>query len=451
MGKEILKIYDDSTNYTCQVIKLPPKKAVPNLDRLVEVTHQGNSVLVGKDFPEDDLYLFFPAECQISHEFLHKNNLYRHENLNADPTQKGFFEDNRRVKAIKFKGIISSGFIIPLTSLVKVVPGVWSDEKATFKVGDEFNEIAGIEICKKYVRKRNGQTGFQNPRAKILDNIIDSKLAPEHPDTGHLLRNLHKFDLKTPIAITYKLHGTSARTYNTLVKRKLTWKDKLARWFGAKVETEEYDYVAASRRTLKSVGFEELPGKNHFFTSGDLWSEVAKKELEGKLNKGESIYYEIIGKTYTGEAIQGGYTYGFDVPMIYVYRIANINPQGVEIDLSYQQMKERASQLGLKTCPEFFVGTLGEFIDKYDSGQTYVDLEEPLTRIFYNKLLEKPSILDPSVIEEGFCVRIDKYPKAETFKIKSKIFLKQESDWKDKEVVDMEENQDSNEPDTSNT
>lgn len=437
MGKEILKIYDDSTNYTCQVIKLPAKKPVPNLDRLVEVTHQGNSVLVGKDSPEDDLYLFFPAECQISHEFLHKNNLYRHENLNADPTQKGFFEDNRRVKAIKFKGIISSGFIIPVTALLSNLKG---SDYTFLKVGDEFNEIEGFEVCKKYMRKRNGQTGFQNPRAKILDNIIDSKLAPEHPDTGHLLRNLHKFDLKTPIAITYKLHGTSARTYNTLVKRKLTWKDRFAKWFGAKVETEEYDYVAASRRTLKSVGFEELPGKNHFFTSGDLWSEVAKKELEGKLNKGESIYYEIIGKTYSGEAIQGGYTYGFDAPMIYVYRIANINPQGVEIDLSYQQMKERASQLGLKTCPEFFVGTLGEFIDKYDSGQTYVDLEEPLTRIFYNKLLEKPSILDPSVIEEGFCVRIDKYPKAETFKIKSKIFLKQESDWKDKEdSVDMEE------------
>lgn len=445
MGKEILKIYDDSTNYTCQVIKLPPKKAVPNLDRLVEVTHQGNSVLVGKDFPEDDLYLFFPAECQISHEFLHKNNLYRHENLNADPTQKGFFEDNRRVKAIKFKGIISSGFVIPLKESMRGIATEYD-----LKVGDEFNEFNGYEVCRKYQRKRNGQTGFQNPRAKILDNIIDSKLAPEHPDTGHLLRNLHKFDLDTPIAITYKLHGTSARTYNTLVKRKLTWKDKLAKWFGAKVETEEYDYVAASRRTLKSVGFEELPCKNHFFTSGDLWSEVAKNELEGKLNKGESIYYEIIGKTYSGEAIQGGYTYGFDAPMIYVYRIANINPQGIEIDLSYQQMKERASQLGLKTCPEFFVGTLGEFIDKYGSGQTYVDMEEPLTRIFYNKLLEKPSILDPSVVEEGFCVRIDKYPKAETFKIKSKIFLKQESDWKDKEVVDMEENQDSNEPASDN-
>lgn len=304
-------------------------------------------------------------------------------------------------------------------------------------------------MCKKYIRKRVGQSGFSNPRAKILDNIIDSKLAPEHPDTSHLMRNLHKFNLDTRIAVTYKLHGTSARTYNTLVKRKLTWKDKLAKWFGAKIETEEYDYVAASRRTLKSVGFEELPGKNHFFTEGDLWSEVAKNELKDKLNKGESIYYEIIGKTYGGQDIQGGYSYGFDTPKIFVYRIANINPQGIEIDLSYEQMLDRATQLGLDTCPEFFVGTFGEFIDKYDNGQTYVDFEEPMTRIFYNKLLEKPSIFDSNVIEEGFCVRIDKYPKAETFKIKSKIFLKQESDWKDKEVVDMEENPNTNEQETT--
>ena len=91
MGKEILKIYDDSKNYTCQIIKLPTKIPVKGLDNLVEVNYQGNSVLVSKDSPENDLYLFFPAECQISHDFLSKNNLYRHETLNADPTQKGFF------------------------------------------------------------------------------------------------------------------------------------------------------------------------------------------------------------------------------------------------------------------------------------------------------------------------------------------------------------------------
>lgn len=445
MAKETLKIYDDSKNYTCQVIKLPPKMPVKGLDNLVEVNVQGNSVLVGKDSDENEAYLFFPAECQISHEFLSKNNLYRHETLNKDTTKKGFFEDSRRVKAIKFKGIISSGFVIPLNSLGHVTGGP-TDQ---LYVGDEFNEFNGLEICKKYLKKIPGEKGMSNPRAKVLDNIVDSKLAPEHPDTAQLMKNIHKLTLDTNITVTYKLHGTSARTYNTLVKQKLTWKDKLAKWFGVSVKEEDYNYVVASRRTLKSVGFEELPGKNHFFTEGDLWSEVAKKEIEGKLNKGESIYYEIIGKTYGGSDIQGkGYHYGFNEPKVFVYRIANINPQGIEVDLSYNQMVERATQMGLNTCPLYFKGTVKSFL-LYHGLLPAIDgsdIEPLLEKLFYNTLLEKPSIFDPSVVEEGFCVRIDSYPKAETFKIKSKIFLKQESDWKDAEdVVDLEENPEQNE------
>lgn len=430
-----LKVFDDSKNYTCQVIKLPTMVPVPNLDRLVEVNHQGNSVLVGKDSDPDTLYLFFPSECQISDKFLSANNLYRHENLNADNTQKGFFEDNRRVKAIKFKGIISSGFIIPFSSLAGLIP----DSAIRLSVGDEFNSIDGVEICKKYYKKVPGEKGFSNPRAKVLDDIIDSRLAPEHPDTAQLLKNTHKLELSDVVAITYKLHGTSARTYRTLVKRKLSWKERVAKFFGVEVESEEYNYVAASRRTLKSVGFEELPGKNHYFVSGDLWSEVAKKELEGKLNKGESIYYEIIGKTYTGENIQGNYTYGFNEPQIFVYRIANINPDGIEVDLSYTQMLERCITLGLKPCPELFYGKLSEFIATSGKNPNSLTIEQDLNDIFYNNLLEKPSILDSSVVEEGFCVRKDTYPKPEIFKIKSKIFLKQESDWIDKDAVNLED------------
>jgi len=437
MAKSVLKIYDDSKNYTCQVIKLPTKVPIKGLDNLVEVNYQGNSVLVSKDSNPDDLYLFFPAESQLSHDFLHQNNLYRHENLNRDPNQKGFFEDNRRVKAIKFKGVISSGFIIPISSFEIISGG------SGLSLGDEFNEISGYEVCRKYVRKRNQASG--NPKSAkegILDQIIDKKQAPEHPDTGHLMRNLHKFTLDTPIVVSYKLHGTSARTYNVLVKKKLNWKAKLAKWLGVEVVTEDYDYAVCSRRCVKSVGFEELPNKNHFFKSGDLWSEVAKIWFQDKLNKGESVYYEICGKTYTGEEIQGGYSYGWESPTIFVYRIANINAQGIEVDLSYEQMKIRCGQLGLDVVPEFFKGTFGQFIEKYDNGQTYVDFEEPMTRIFYNRLLEKPSIFDPNVVEEGFCIRIDSsYPKAETFKIKSKKFLEYESKALDKEMVNMEDDQ----------
>src|ERR1044072_131935 len=118
--KQALKIYDDSKNYTCQVISLPTKIPVPGLDNLVEVNYQGNSVLISKDSKEYDLYLFFPAESKLSDKFLKSNNLYRHSNLNADTTKTGFFEDSGRVKAIKFKGVISSGFIIPISSVISM-------------------------------------------------------------------------------------------------------------------------------------------------------------------------------------------------------------------------------------------------------------------------------------------------------------------------------------------
>lgn len=427
-----LEIIKGSENYTCQVIKLPNKIPVKGLDNLVEVNYQGNSCLVGKDSDENLPYLFFPAECKISKDFLSANNLFRHNNLNSDDTKKGFFEDSCRVKAVKFKGVISSGFVIPLSSLDCI--------NNNLKIGDEFNSIDGIEICSKYLKPADKKPGMSNPRTKVIDSIVDSRFVPEHMDTSHLLKNIHKLSLNDYVAITYKLHGTSARFYNTLIQKPLSTVDKIAKFFGVKVEETQYDYIAASRRVVKSVGFEALPNKNHFFTSGDLWSEVGKEFFEGNLNKGEAVYCEIIGKTYTGEAIQHGYTYQLEKPKVYIYRISNINEQGIEIDLSYHQMKERAFQLGIEVCPELFYGTLKEFIHNFTPNlSTEFDIGGILNSIFYDKLLEKPSILDNSVTEEGFCLRVDKYPKPEIFKIKSKLFLLHEGNLLDKsDVVDIE-------------
>lgn len=435
------KIYEDSKNYTAQVIKLPVKIPVKGLDNLVEVNFQGNSCLVGKDSNESELYLFFPAECQIAHDFLSINNLYRHSELNKDKDKKGFFEDNRRVKAIKFKGVTSTGFIIPLSSLTGF--GRVNSMFLEVKPGDEFNEIAGLELCRKYHKPAEKKEGMKNPRTKMIDDIVDSKFAPEHQDTSHLMKNTHKLSLSDWITLSIKLHGTSARFYNTLVKRKLSLVERIAKWFGAKVQVEEYDYVSASRRVVKSVGFEALPNKNHFFTSGDLWSEVGKEYFDGKLNQGEAVYCEIVGKTYTGEAIQHGYSYGLEKPKVYIYRISNINSQGIELDLPYEQMKERSIQLGIDYCPELFCGTLDSFCKKYVIATEVYDrnIDTLLTHIFYEQLLEKPSILDSSVVEEGFCLRIDKYGKPDIYKIKSKAFLLHEGHSLDKQVVDIEEEQ----------
>src|SRR6185437_15390919 len=137
-----LKVYEDSKNYTCTVVKLNSLQDVQGLDNLKSTTVFGNQCLVSKDTNLEDLYLYFPAETKLSEQFCRENNLYRHENLNKDENEKGFFEDSGRVKTLKFKGVISTCFIIPLSALYKVI----GTSFILFE-GNEFNSISDIEIC----------------------------------------------------------------------------------------------------------------------------------------------------------------------------------------------------------------------------------------------------------------------------------------------------------------
>jgi len=106
-----LKIYDDSKNYTAQIVKLSNPFTLPGLDRLRGVSVLGNTCIIPKDYDLEALYIFFPAECVLSKDYLSRNNLYRDANKNADLTTKGYFEDNSRVKALKLKGNISTGVV----------------------------------------------------------------------------------------------------------------------------------------------------------------------------------------------------------------------------------------------------------------------------------------------------------------------------------------------------
>lgn len=435
-----LKIYEDSKNYTCQVIKLPVIQEVKGLDNLVKVSHQGNDCLIGKDSNPSELYLFFPAECKIDAKFLSSNNLYRHSELNELKNKSGFFGDNGRVRSVKFKGIISTGFICPIDFLdylhvehKMIVPDL--------ELGFEFNSINGINICSKYYKKSSGTP--QAKRERKVNDFIDGRMAPQHFDTSHLLKNCDKLSLDDYIAVTYKLHGTSARYYNTLVKRKLSLLERFCKFIGVKVQTEDYCDVAASRRVVLSIDYETLPNKNHYY-GHDIHSKVGKDHFQGKLNKGEAVYCEIIGlDTVKNKAVQHGYSYGLNKEEVYIYRISNINPQGIEVDLSYEQMKLRAIQLGVETCPELFYGKLENFLQENHAiaGANSMQLEDLLNNVFYNDLLEQPSILDKSVIEEGFCIRIDKYPKPEIYKIKAKSFLAHETKMNDRGVEDIESEQ----------
>lgn len=201
----MLKIYEDSSNYTATVVKIKDIHPIEGMDRIALTNIQGSPIVISKDTEEGSIGLFFPAECTISPEFLSKNNLFKRSEMNADQTQKGYFETSGRVKALKLvKGtVISTGFYCPLTSLS------YACDISKLNVGDTFNEVNGVFICKKYIPK-----AIQNAIARSKNDKLASKfkkLIPDqfrlHEDTSKLAMNLHRLMPSDIIAITSKWHG----------------------------------------------------------------------------------------------------------------------------------------------------------------------------------------------------------------------------------------------------
>lgn len=161
--------------------------------------------------------MYFSLECQISDAFLSANDLYRRKDEDGNMAG-GFFEQNRRVKAVKLRGEYSNGFIMPIGCMTKL--GFDPDK---FNVGDQFNEIDSIEICRKYFRKTkqiNEPSQRTKVRVKKESKVIDTQFR-FHYSTPQMRRCIDNFDLNDLITVTSKIHGTSGVFANVLCKNPL--------------------------------------------------------------------------------------------------------------------------------------------------------------------------------------------------------------------------------------
>lgn len=463
-----LKVYDHSVNYTCTVIKLPVKQRVEGLDNLVRVEVFGNSCLIGKDSDPDELYLFFPAESCLSQEFLKKNNLYRECQLNGDITKKGFFELSGRVKSMKFKGVISSGFVIPMSSLIDLFHfGDTHYIQSALKAGDDFNEIDGVEICRKYMnRSEIAQLGVapKGDRQSKINNAMKDLLIPNqfrfHSDTTHLAKNLHVFTHNDIIVITDKWHGSSCILSKVLINKKLNWYQKLLNKLGGKIPTREYGYIYSSgkpksnlpKNILSADGIDQYVNKNQDFYTSNIWKK-AFDDYKHTLEDGITIYSELVGFTEGGSAIQKGYDYGCSKPdnngngVVYdpnnpyykmvVYRITYTKHDGSVIEFSWQQIKDYCKKYELETVKELYFGQLGNW------GTSNTEMSEFMEKFFESMQrqfnMEKiDQYCSSKVPAEGIVIRRDGLSSYSAFKLKSKRFLIKESEELNNGLPDIE-------------
>lgn len=391
---------NNEINYAPLVIEVPPLKKLPNSDRLYGIGVAGIEVVVDSSWIEKEgtLAVLFPAEAQISERLAEYANLYRHAELNIDPEQSGYLEDNRRVRVKKFRGNVSKGLILPLDRLTNIF-----GESSDLAAGASFDTLNGYEVSRKYTLPVKGaQLTHAQQKLKKAFKRVDEKVFPMHIETEQYERNEGHVDDNDIVIITQKLHGTSVRFGNVPVKIQHKWYERLAAKLGVRLPQYEHALIGGSRKVIKDPGSET---QNHFYSS-DVWSE-ASQVYGQSIPKGYIVYGELVGFTADDSPIQKGFTYDAEQGemKLYVYRVATVNEDGVLSDLSWDQVKRFAYAHGLQHTPELWRGPKAAL-----SLENFAEKNFREEWAFSNRYLDAPVGLSAggTGLDEGIVLRVDK-------------------------------------------
>ena len=409
--------------YKAKIVTISKIHPIPQKDRIVAAEMEeipGLQVVIGKEVKPGDVMVYFPENTQLSEEFCIANDLYEKDLGNG--RRSGYFDHKRRVKIIKLGGVRSEGFLVPLshfhylrdTEAYKEVfghcPGY---ETFIAKPGYEFDAIGEHKICKKYrirflhtpAKPKTKWEKFKKwwRNKKLAKNYYDAyKEFERHPDTEQFRDWVKRIPIGAQLIVTEKIHGQSARTGRL---RNLSWLQRQIEKVTGEI-FDSYEIMIGTRETvLNSRGFYKM----------EFRKELAQKFLF--CQDGEDFSYEIAGYDDSGNSLmkrQGlgklkkDYDLtGFANPMDYkygckpgecqefVYKL-DIVENGVRKVKSWNYTVNRCTELGLQTVPE-----LDRFI--------HTNVEETLARVNQHLANDKmvASILDPSHITEGVCVRVE--------------------------------------------
>lgn len=438
--------------YNAYVTRIKNLRKHPNADRLQLGECFGNTVCVSLDYVDNQLGLYLPCDGQLSVEFAEANNLLRKKD-DAGNNCGGYMDPNKRnVTAIRLRGEKSDGLFLPLTCLETF------GDVSTLKEGDVINTFNGHEICCKYIPRRNHRQGHVSDGNRTRKKKVDvAPLFAEHADTEQLAYNLGAFKPGDEIEITLKMHGTSQRTgYLPVFKGyKRTFKDWLLRREGKPIY--DWGYVSGTRRTVLDNYDGGYYGSNEF-------REQHSKTFEGKLWKGETVYYEVVGFTHTGAPIMAEgnneklgkdfvkqygkttvFSYGCDPegesfkheyadcwdgmnvrefkPQsdIYVYRMTMTNEDGAIVEYTPDFMRYRCEQMGVKTVPVMWKGVIPAHTGDaaairlgQDAGAWIKERAE--------QYYDGPDPIGKTHVREGVVVRIVNRPKFCAYKHKNHNF-----------------------------
>ena len=211
---KLIKSKNCNINYLAKVvnIKVFRKHLNPEVTKLKCYTIDGFNIITSID-AEPGLYIDFPTACCINPDFLSYNNLFRKSEKNNDPHKTGLFEDNGKVKAVKLRGELSEGFIVPAVEFTNWLISITNRDIELID-GTEFDTVEHegktFWVNKKFIVKGSqGTPGGSKKTRKVkkeLDKVIPSQFR-YHYETVIIKKCPNV--IQPEDLISEKIHGTS--------------------------------------------------------------------------------------------------------------------------------------------------------------------------------------------------------------------------------------------------
>jgi len=288
----------ENLNSVCFVSKINDIKPIENADKIELAIIQGwNSIIQKGQYKVGDLVVVATTDAVIP------------VTLSDAMEVTNYLRKGQRVRTVKLRGVYSESLIIPFKFAEKL-----THPKAKWAEGTDMMELLGIfkyEPPVKMVQLGSGRKirYSENPNFLVYYKFPNQKNVPDMFIEGDYVQ------------ITKKIHGTNAR-YGIVKKTKLSFWDKIKKFFKIADEWVDYEYVVGSHNVEKGSDSQGFYDRN-------VWYEIADKyEIKTKLWK----YVKSIGVHSVGSGITlYGEIYGYGIQKGYDYGLTNIEFAGFDV------------------------------------------------------------------------------------------------------------------------
>ena len=277
----------ENQNSVCFIAKINEVRAIEGADNIELVVAGGwNAITKKGEFKEGDETIIATTDAVIP------------EKLSEEMGVANYLRKGTRVRTVKLRGVYSECLIIPM----KYLHGKTTMGDFDLKAGSDCMEFLGITKYEPPVKQIQLASGR---KIKWRDNQ-NFHIYYKLPNLKNVDGMFTKEDL---VEITRKIHGTNAR-YGIVKKSKLSFWDKVKKFFRLADEWIDYEYIYGSHNCEKG-------SDSQGFYSTDVWRTVAEKyNIKEKLwsyikNRNVEVGEGIIlyGEIY-GAGIQKNYDYG---------------------------------------------------------------------------------------------------------------------------------------------